>query len=67
MLDQQMPGPGPEFSPYMDYPGVAQGAKGAVESRANRIRKFSPQVSSVACFITCPESIFRQTSKSLRI
>ena len=27
MLDQQMPGPGPEFFPHMDYPGVAQGAK----------------------------------------
>lgn len=67
MLDQQMPGPGPEFFPYMDYPGVAQGAKGAVESRANRIRKFSPQVSSAVYFINCPESIFRQTSKSLRI
>lgn len=67
MLDQQMPGPGPELFPHMDYPGVAQGAKGAVERPANRIRKFPPQVSSAVYFIDFPESIFRQTSKPLRI
>jgi hypothetical protein len=57
LLDQQMPGPGPEFQPLMDYTGVAQGAKNAVEKRANRIRKFFPQVSSAVCFINCPEPI----------
>ena len=57
LLDQQMTGPGPSFSPLMDFTGIATAAQNDIETHAARIRKSFPQVSPAVCFVNCPEGI----------